>query len=138
MGLRCLRFIKAGTAHTSLRDELDALESERAQLTASAPPTARAVQMLPNAIEKYRAPVAALPVAFARDPERARKLVRRLVGTIRLVRQGKNLFAQLELVQGSLVKLAGDAVPAPTPGVVGSGGSILKWKSLRAKDIRIR
>jgi site-specific DNA recombinase len=122
--------IGQGLLSPTLRSKLEAAESERSHLEAAvAPASPRAVRMLPNAVKRYRELVADLPTAFANDPERARDLLRRLVGSIRMVRQRNDagrwaLWAELEIQPQRLLSLAGLTPSEANSGSGGSGGRI--------------
>lgn len=114
---------KAGVASASLAKELDSLEAEQARLTVVPRPTAKVVRMVPQAIGRYEAMVAELPGLLTRDPERARDILRRLLGEVRLVRGAGGLFAELSTSPERLMGLAG-VTPIETRGRDGSGGRI--------------
>jgi site-specific DNA recombinase len=114
---------KAGVASASLGAELKALEAEQEQLSAAPRHKAPVVRLIPDALRRYEAMVTALPTMLERDADRARDILRRLLGEVRLVRENGALFAELAMGPERLLTLAG-VTPRETQNCVGSGGRI--------------
>jgi hypothetical protein len=111
--------IKAGILTPTTKAELLAAEAARdtARAEAAAAPAAEqnVRRLLPEALTLYKRMVQELPAMLDREPDRAREILRRLLGAVRLVREAGGLFAELATSPGQLLALAGGA---------GSGGAL--------------
>jgi hypothetical protein len=112
-----LAAIKAGVLTPTTKAELLAAEAARdaARAEVAAAPAAEqnVRRLLPEALTLYKRMVQELPAILDREPDRARDILRRLLGAVRLVREAGGLFAELATGPGQLLALAGGA---------GSGG----------------
>lgn len=106
--------IEQGIVTPTTKERLLAAEAERDQLHKVAP-VSEPVRLLPNAIERYERAVAQLPGMLERDPARAREILRRLLGTVRMVRRNGGIFAEVSTSAGALLGVASSD---------GSGGRI--------------
>ena len=89
---------------------------------------------LPDAAKRYSEMIEKGLGGNAKETVKARVVLRDIVGgSIELEPTKEGLVAHIGVNRGVLVKAV-----KPTVGTHGSGGRILRWKSLRTKDIRIR
>lgn len=113
-----MRAIKAGIFTPTTKAELMDAEADvtaaRAAIGA-VPEKAAAAKAGTRAVAELEEMVAALPAMLGKDADRAREILRRLLGTVRLVREKGGLFAVLETAPGRLL---------PVASANGSGGQI--------------
>lgn len=91
--------VKRGKAKDSLLDALEQTDAEIARLRAemeAAPKPAAVIRTLPGLVERYARNLRAV---LGRDVDRARELLRALLGSIVLVPEGKTVYAE---VRGNL------------------------------------
>ena len=85
---------------------------------------AQVVELMPRAQAAYRKMVAGLPALLSREPDKARVVLQRLFGQIRLARTGDGgLVARLETSPAALIALVSGGV-STMDGLSGSGGRI--------------
>lgn len=101
--------IKAGIFTPSTKAELLTAEAEvtaaRAAL-ASVPEAASAARASERAVTELEQMVAALPTMLGKDADRAREVLRRILGRVKLVRQKNGLFAEISTSPERLLPLA--------------------------------
>ncbi|HVN46914.1 MAG TPA: recombinase family protein [Steroidobacteraceae bacterium] len=102
-----LTAIKAGILTPSTRAELLAAEAEREAARREPPPQVPTLRFLPDAVARYKRLVEDLPATLGRDPDRAREILRGLLGEVRLVPEKTGLFAEISMSPGRLLALAG-------------------------------
>jgi hypothetical protein len=73
-------------------------------------PEANVVKVLPHAVASYEQMVKELPGMLNKDPDRAREILRRLLGVVKLVREKGGLFAEFSMSPGQLLGLAAGSV----------------------------
>jgi site-specific DNA recombinase len=120
----------------TLAKRLMATESELSRLQAQRDAKAPAMgEIMPRVAGSYRAIVDRLEDDLTRDPERARAALTDAIGsriTLEPDESGKFLWAEFGLETAPLLVSVG------LPEFMVAGGSILSWKSLKIKEIRIR
>lgn len=101
--------IKAGIFTPTTKAELMTAEAEvvtaRAAL-AAVPEEVATARAGVRAVTELEEMVRALPAMLTKDADRAREILRRVLGTVRLVRQKEGLFAELSTSPGRLLPLA--------------------------------
>jgi hypothetical protein len=126
-----MRAIKAGIFCATTKAELltaeAAVTAARAAL-AAVPEEAAAARAGVRAVAELEEMVAALPAMLGKDADRAREILRRLVGVVRLVREKGGLFAELSTAPGRLLPLA-----SPN----GSGGTLREFPTIAGSLICI-
>jgi hypothetical protein len=124
-----MRAIKAGIFCATTKAELltaeAAVTAARAAL-AAVPEEAAAARAGVRAVAELEEMVAALPAMLGKDADRAREILRRLVGVVRLVREKGGLFAELSTAPGRLLPLA-----SPN----GSGGTLREFPTIASSLI---
>lgn len=103
---------------------IDKAEQKRRELLDTQPAAKQSAKMLaalPKAADAYRRQIAQGLRDDPRAAGKARALLRKLVGTIRLVPEGADLWAESEMQPGVLLRATG---------TTGSGGAI--WMQCRA------
>jgi site-specific DNA recombinase len=92
----------------ALSDRLHQAEQEREQLHAIARTRAAGPRaILPRLLDKYCDMLADLPAAMARAPEEAREALSACFGTIRLSKQGRAIYAEIDALGAILTLVAG-------------------------------
>lgn len=113
-----MRAIEAGIVTPSTKAALLAAEAEvtaaRAAL-AQAPVALATARSAVRAVAELEEMVEQLPAMLGKDPDRAREILRRVLGTVRLVREKGGLFAEIATSPGRLLPVASPS---------GSGGRI--------------
>lgn len=98
-------------------------ERELAALTVPARPKATVTELLPQALVAYRRMVRALPNTLSKEPDKARVVLQRLFGEIRVVRTPDGGYAaRLETSPAALIALVDGS--GGRDDMVGSGGRI--------------
>jgi len=123
---------------------LDTIDRERAELLSTVARRERKngaeiIRVIPQSAQLYREAVRNLNMTLTEtaDRQEARALVAELLGgQVKVRQQGGAVYARLELDAGVLLAAAGDSNRI-RDFQIGSGGSILNWKSLKTKEIRI-
>lgn len=117
--------IKAGIITPTTKAELEQAEAEQARakvaLQTCAVPTDNLIALLPRAAGQYRALLKNLRDTLQRDSAQARQCLKTLVGDIRLLPQGKVLFAELQRSVDGLISLAARGGPLNIRLVAGVG-----------------
>ena len=100
------------------------VERELAALAVPERPKADVIELMPAAAAAYRKMVAGLPAMLAKEPDKARVLLQRIFGQIRLTRTADGgLSARLETHPAALIALVSGGV-STMDGLSGSGGRI--------------
>lgn len=108
----------------ALAARLQAAETELAELATPVRPTARVVELFPRAEARYHRMMAELPRVMAREPDKARSMLKRLFHRVTLVpTDDGGLEARLELSPAQLLALDSASSRAVT-NTRGSGGRI--------------
>jgi hypothetical protein len=107
----------------ALAEKLRELEAERDRLPRKPPARNEVVSMIPRLAELFHEKVKELPQLAKADPDRARMLLRRLIGgSLRLVPEDGRLVAEFEL-NGNRLALFSSSQPVSRE-IGGSGGRI--------------
>lgn len=102
---------------------LAAAEHELATLTVPERPSAKVVDLMPKAVAAYRKMIAALPTQLAQEPDKARAVLQRLFGAIRVERTPDGGYvARLETTPAALIALVSGT--GGRDDMSGSGGRI--------------
>lgn len=93
----------------AIKARLQSAEAERARLLASASERSAIPTAISGVTSRYKAILADLQKTLASDPERARPALQSIVGEIRLVTEGKELYAEMKTHHEKLLMAAGGA-----------------------------
>jgi site-specific DNA recombinase len=121
---RMVAAVAEGLLSPALRTRLEAAEAERAQLRAATQPqSAGILSILPDALARNEKAIRELPATLGRDVDRARHVLKRLLGEIkfRAAPEGDALVAEIRVGAGALLRLVSNAT---TENCVGSGGPL--------------
>lgn len=94
----------------AIRNRLQAAESERGRLQVATPTRKRQEGPIAGIVARYKALLVNLQDALAGTTERARPALQEILGEIRLVPEGSELYAEIETRQEQLLMAAGGAI----------------------------
>lgn len=115
----------------ALADRLRAAEAELSAMNAPEPDHSAVLRAIPDVMAKYRRLLADLPGTLKREPERARKAIADMLGRVRLIQEGEEIYAEMESTPGALLLASGIDVTR-----IGSGGAVSEV--ITTKRIKLR